>query len=104
MEAKTSRHQEMYYILRPEVIEAYFYLWRTTRDPKYQEWAWEAVQVTPHDCDDSGGCNDDITVSASDAMQMAHYKLTIIIIIIIINIIIIISYTIISFVACTLAR
>ena len=34
-----------YYILRPEVVESYFYLWRTTKDPKYREWAWDMVQV-----------------------------------------------------------
>ena len=33
------------YLLRPEVVESYFVLWRTTRDPKYREWAWEAAQV-----------------------------------------------------------
>ena len=35
-----------YYILRPEVVESYFYLWRFTKDPKYRDWAWEAAQVT----------------------------------------------------------
>ena len=34
-----------YYILRSEVVESYFYLWRTTKDPKYREWAWDMVQV-----------------------------------------------------------
>ena len=36
---------EKYYILRPEVIESYFVLWRVTKDPKYREWGWEAAQV-----------------------------------------------------------
>ena len=37
--------QEKYYILRPEVIESYFVLWRLTGDAKYREWGWEAAQV-----------------------------------------------------------
>ncbi|KAE9990753.1 hypothetical protein EG327_000986 [Venturia inaequalis] len=31
-----------YYDLRPEVIESYYYAYRITGDPKYQDWAWEA--------------------------------------------------------------
>lgn len=30
------------YILRPEVIESYYYAYRITRDSKYQDWAWDA--------------------------------------------------------------
>lgn len=30
------------YILRPEVIESYYYAYQITRDPKYQDWAWDA--------------------------------------------------------------
>ncbi len=30
------------YQLRPEVIEAYYYAYRATRDEKYRDWAWEA--------------------------------------------------------------
>ncbi|KAH8929996.1 glycoside hydrolase family 47 protein [Atractiella rhizophila] len=33
-----------YHLLRPEVVESYFYAWRITGDTKYQEWAWEAFQ------------------------------------------------------------
>lgn len=45
-EAIGLRSNERYYILRPEVIEAYFYMWRYTHEPKYREWAWEAAQVS----------------------------------------------------------
>jgi len=38
------------YILRPEVIESYFILWRTTHDPKYREWGWEAVEALEAHC------------------------------------------------------
>ncbi|KAF2402221.1 glycoside hydrolase family 47 protein [Trichodelitschia bisporula] len=31
------------YDLRPEVLESYYYAYRATGDPKYQEWAWEAI-------------------------------------------------------------
>ncbi|CAO2653213.1 Nn.00g026240.m01.CDS01 [Neocucurbitaria sp. VM-36] len=30
------------YILRPEVIESYYYAYRATGDSKYQDWAWDA--------------------------------------------------------------
>jgi len=49
-EAMALRNQDKYYILRPEVIEAYFYLWRTTKDPKYREWAWDAAQSIEKHC------------------------------------------------------
>lgn len=45
LEAVAVRQNEKYYILRPEVIETYWYMWRFTHDPKYRQWGWEAVQV-----------------------------------------------------------
>ncbi|QKX63978.1 uncharacterized protein TRUGW13939_11151 [Talaromyces rugulosus] len=30
------------YILRPEVIESYYYAWRITGDEKYRDWVWDA--------------------------------------------------------------
>ena len=29
------------YLMRPEALETLFILYRTTKDPKYQEWAYE---------------------------------------------------------------
>ena len=29
------------YILRPETVETYFYLWRITHNAKYRDWGWE---------------------------------------------------------------
>ena len=55
MEAKALRISEKYYILRPEVIESYFVLWRTTRDQKYRDWAWEAVLALEKHCRVPGG-------------------------------------------------
>lgn len=38
------------YITRPEVIESYYYAYRATGDPKYQEWAWEAYLAINSTC------------------------------------------------------
>lgn len=46
IEAKALKSTEKYYILRPEVIESYFYLYRLTKEQKYRDWGWEAVQVS----------------------------------------------------------
>jgi len=37
-----------YYDLRPEVIESFYYAYRSTKDPKYQDWAWEGFQNINH--------------------------------------------------------
>jgi len=39
-----------YYILRPETMEGFFYLWRTTHDPKYRDWGWEAFSAIQKYC------------------------------------------------------
>lgn len=44
-----------YYILRPEVIESYFILWRLTHDPRYRRWGWEAVEAIEKNCRISTG-------------------------------------------------
>ena len=41
----TSRNNEKMFLLRPETVETYFYLWRLTKDQKYRDWGWEVVQV-----------------------------------------------------------
>ena len=43
------------YILRPEVIESYFILWRLTHDPIYREWGWEVVEALEKHCRVEGG-------------------------------------------------
>ncbi|XP_075552808.1 mannosyl-oligosaccharide 1,2-alpha-mannosidase IA-like isoform X1 [Dermacentor variabilis] len=55
LEAKATKQNEKYYILRPEVIESYFYLWRITKDQKYRDWGWEAVQALEKHCRVDGG-------------------------------------------------
>ncbi|KAM4865776.1 mannosyl-oligosaccharide 1,2-alpha-mannosidase IA isoform 1-T1 [Thomomys bottae] len=55
VEAIATRQNEKYYILRPEVIETYMYMWRLTHDPKYRKWAWEAVEALESHCKVNGG-------------------------------------------------
>ncbi|NXN14038.1 MA1A2 mannosidase, partial [Indicator maculatus] len=55
VEAVAVRQNEKYYILRPEVIETYWYMWRFTHDPKYRQWGWEATQAIDKYCRVSGG-------------------------------------------------
>ncbi|KAK4189403.1 glycoside hydrolase [Podospora australis] len=38
------------YVLRPEVIESYYYAYRATGNPLYQEWAWEAFTAINATC------------------------------------------------------
>lgn len=54
-EAVATNENEKYYILRPEVIEAYFYMWRMTKDNKYREWAWDAAQSIEKYCKTDSG-------------------------------------------------
>lgn len=46
---------DRYYILRPEVVESYFYLWRMTKDNKYRDWAWDAVEALEKYCRTENG-------------------------------------------------
>lgn len=46
---------DYYYILRPEVIESYFYLWRLTKDQKYRDWAWDAAEAIEKHCKTDAG-------------------------------------------------
>jgi len=45
VEARGQFDSDKGYILRPEVIESYFVLYRVTGDVKYREWGWEAAQA-----------------------------------------------------------
>ena len=54
-EAQAGRETEKYYILRPEVIEGWFYLWRVTKQQKYRDWCWEAVQALERHCKTPNG-------------------------------------------------
>ncbi|CAF1569661.1 unnamed protein product [Adineta ricciae] len=54
-EAKSVRGDEKYYILRPEAIEGWFYLWRSTHDQIYRDWAWDALISLEKHCRVDGG-------------------------------------------------
>ena len=49
-EAKAKSDKEKYYILRPDLIETYYYLWHLTRDIKYKEWAWDIAESIERHC------------------------------------------------------
>lgn len=55
VEARALRQNERYYILRPETFESYFLLWRLTKDQKYRDWGWEAIQALENSCKVDGG-------------------------------------------------
>ena len=43
------------YMLRPEVLESIYYAYRVTRNPKYQDWAWEIfLAINATTCAGSG--------------------------------------------------
>ncbi|OAA64222.1 mannosyl-oligosaccharide alpha-1,2-mannosidase precursor [Niveomyces insectorum RCEF 264] len=42
--------QDGQYVLRPEVIESYYYAYRATGDTKYQDWAWDAFLAINTTC------------------------------------------------------
>lgn len=71
LEARALRQNEKYYILRPEVIEGYFYMWRLTKDNKYREWAWDAAQAIEKHCKSGpgGGYSGLRNVYSKDAQQ-----------------------------------
>ncbi|KAL4708328.1 hypothetical protein ACJJTC_007734 [Scirpophaga incertulas] len=43
-EARAQKSNEKVYLLRPETFESYFIMWRLTKEQKYRDWGWEAVQ------------------------------------------------------------
>jgi len=45
LEAEAGSDGDRGYILRPEVIESYFVMYRITGDRKYRDWAWDAAQA-----------------------------------------------------------
>lgn len=38
------------YVLRPEVIESFYYAFRATGDQKYRDWAWAAFEAIRDTC------------------------------------------------------
>jgi len=54
------------YVLRPEVIESYYYAYRATGDTKYQEWAWDAFLAINKSCSVGSGYSSINNVNAAD--------------------------------------
>ncbi|KAK8014440.1 mannosyl-oligosaccharide 1-2-alpha-mannosidase IC [Apiospora arundinis] len=52
------------YILRPEVIESWYYAYRATGDSKYQDWAWTAFQAINATCSVGVGFSEVTNVNA----------------------------------------
>lgn len=78
VEARALKSNERYYILRPETFESYFLLWRLTKDQKYRDWGWEAVQALEKNCRvETGGYtgvrNVYQTNSAKDDVQQSFF-------------------------------
>ncbi|KAI4494867.1 hypothetical protein M0804_001068 [Polistes exclamans] len=76
-EARSLKTGEKYYILRPETFESYFVMWRLTKDPKYREWGWEAVQALEKHCRVPGGFtglhNVYLANSPKDDVQQSYF-------------------------------
>jgi mannosyl-oligosaccharide alpha-1,2-mannosidase len=53
-EAMSTSGNAPYYILRPEVVESYFTLYRLTGDPKYRDWGWDAALAIEKYCKAKG--------------------------------------------------
>ncbi|OWA50314.1 Mannosyl-oligosaccharide alpha-1,2-mannosidase IA [Hypsibius exemplaris] len=65
------------YSLRPEVIESYYYLWKTTGDEQYRGWAWDAAQAIEKNCRTENGytgiADVDAPNAASDNVQQSYF-------------------------------
>ncbi|CAG7734641.1 unnamed protein product [Allacma fusca] len=55
VEAMGINPEDKVYLLRPEVIESYFLLYRLTKDPKYRQWGWEAALAIQKYCSAGAG-------------------------------------------------
>jgi mannosyl-oligosaccharide alpha-1,2-mannosidase len=67
----------LHYIMRPEAIESWFYLWRVTKDPKYREWGWnffESIEKHTKGPHGYGGLRDSRKVdSDKDDVQQSWF-------------------------------
>ncbi|THY67128.1 glycoside hydrolase, partial [Aureobasidium pullulans] len=52
--------------LRPEVLETWYYAYRATKDPKYQDWSWAAFEAIYRYCRTETGVSSIIGVNAID--------------------------------------
>lgn len=77
VEARAMKSTEKMYLLRPETFESYFIMWRLTKEQKYRDWGWEAVQALEKHCRVEGGYTGLINVYHStpqgDDVQQSFY-------------------------------
>ncbi|VDM30319.1 unnamed protein product [Hydatigera taeniaeformis] len=68
---------EKLYLLRPETVESYFYMWRFTHDNVYREYAWDVVQALEKHCRSEGGFSGlkDVTIATptQDDVQQSFF-------------------------------
>ena len=62
------------YVLRPEVIESYYYAYRATGNPIYQEWAWEAFVAINKTCSVGSGFSSINDVNAPDGGGFSNFQ------------------------------
>jgi mannosyl-oligosaccharide alpha-1,2-mannosidase len=62
------------YVLRPEVIESYYYAYRATGDPKYQDWAWDAFLKINATCSIGSGFSAITNVNAAGGGQYFDFQ------------------------------
>lgn len=62
------------YILRPEVIESFYYAYRATGDSKYQDWAWNAFVAINATCRVGSGFSEVSDVNAEDGGQKLNFQ------------------------------
>ena len=62
------------YALRPEVIESFYYAYRATGDPMYQDWAWAAFQSINATCSAGVGFSEVDDVNAPAGGGFADFQ------------------------------
>lgn len=77
LEARPFRDSESYYILRPEAIEGWFYLWRVTKKQIYRDWCWEAAQAIERHCRSESGYSGIRNVNAVKVCVVVYFFKTI---------------------------
>jgi mannosyl-oligosaccharide alpha-1,2-mannosidase len=62
------------YVLRPEVIESWYYAYRATGDTKYQDWAWDAFLAINATCTAGVGYSSIEDVNAPGGGAFTDYQ------------------------------
>ncbi|KAK3679256.1 Mannosyl-oligosaccharide alpha-1,2-mannosidase 1B [Recurvomyces mirabilis] len=62
------------YILRPEVLESFYYAYRATGDTKYQDWSWAAFQAINATCRVGSGFSEITDVNAAHGGSFKNFQ------------------------------